>query len=273
MGLILLKDTLLKGTQTDVWHSNQHSGAHTNRYAQHAGAHTSMSWKRNCSERGSNNRGSRVSDPWSLSAWKSVQDCVFVERVRVNSSPSISMEDARRKDGRRCCVCTSMEDVWIIDGIFVASIVSDGRRCCLCVDMELSIDSALALERVVMEGSRENEMHGTRSEVFSKDDCFWGLFSPADFFEKLPCFFMEKLPGSADFFKKLPGFFEVKLPGFLMRGLAHSCRGMVTQRAARSVLTGSFLDDDEPASVLPTRRRGPIPQLRRIGACVSAKRE
>ena len=51
-------------------------------------------------------------------------------------------------------------------------------------------------------------------------------------------------------------------PPFVMRGLAHSCRGMVLQRAARGVLACSLLDDDEPVRTT----RGPTPLRRSIGA-------
>jgi hypothetical protein len=51
---------------------------------------------------------------------------------------------------------------------------------------------------------------------------------------------------------------------FVMRGLTHSCRGMVLQRAARGVLACSSLDDDGDGPV--RTKRGPTPLRRNNGA-------
>ena len=48
---------------------------------------------------------------------------------------------------------------------------------------------------------------------------------------------------------------RVKVSPFDMRGLAHSCLGMVLQRAERGVLDCSLLEDDEPVRT----KRGPTP--------------
>eukprot|EP00001_Collodictyon_triciliatum_P053100 09474_4 len=124
--------------------------------------------------------------------------------------------------------------------MFVASVVSDGQR----FGLSLVTDETRSAKVGSQVGeSRENDetvaMDGTRVKVF------WGLrfvLRPAD------------------------GVL-VKLPCFLMRGSAHSCRGMVWQRSARGILA-SLLDDDEPVLT----NRGPTPLLRSIWFYIDAIR-
>jgi len=96
--------------------------------------------------------------------------------------------------------------------------------------------SGLLASSVLVEDARGNDktvaMDGTRAKFF------WGLrfvFRPAD------------------------GVL-VKLSCFVMRGLAHSGRGMVWQRSARGILASLLLDDDEPVLT----KRGPTPLWRSI---------
>ena len=145
----------------------------------------------------------------------------------------------------------SVDDVrWIIDGMFSASVVQDGRRFCLSLVTHdtrskakfgsMHEHSGLLVSSAVVGESREND--GTLALDGARVKVFWGVrlvLRPAD------------------------GVL-VKLPCFLMRGLAHSCRGMVWQRSARGILASWLSDDDEPVLA----KSGPSPLWRGMVQCL-----
>jgi len=143
---------------------------------------------------------------------------------------------------------------WIIDGISVASVVMDVPRCSLwlCTDATRSkrqddthskakvgsmpLRTCLPAGSGVVDDTRENALENAHPGSGVLEDTRENTLV---------------MDGT-----------RVRVSPFVMRGLAHSCLGMVLQRLERGVLDCSLLDDDEPVRT----KRGPTPLQRCIGA-------
>ena len=160
---------------------------------------------------------------WTLSVWKYA---------------SISVEGVR----------------WIIDGMSVASVVMDVPRCILWL---------------CRDDTRSKRQDGTRSKakVGSMQLCTCVPVGSGVVEDTRENALENAHPGSGVLEDTRENTLvmdgtRVKVPPFVMRGLAHSCRCVVLQRAARGVRGCSLVDDDEPVRT----KSGPTPLRRIVGA-------
>jgi hypothetical protein len=143
---------------------------------------------------------------------------------------------------------------WIIDGISVASVVMDEPRCSLwlCTDATRS---------------KRQDDTSSKAKVGSMPLCTCLPVGSGVVNDTRANALENAHPGSGVLEDTRENTLvmdgtRVKVSPFVMRGLAHSCLGMVLQRAERGVLHCSLLDDDEPVRT----KRGPTPLQRCVGA-------